>query len=82
MTIQEEVVGILCKKAAAIFGIDASTLNKDTRFFEDLDCKSVNMVQLCAALEDEFEVEIPFAAFDDIKTFGDAGDFIDRALGI
>ena len=82
MTITEEVVEVLRKKAAAMFGIDASTLSKDTRFFEDLNCKSVDMVQLCGALENEFEVEIPYAAFEDIKTFGDAGDYIDRALGI
>ena len=82
MTIREEAVEILRKKAAALFGIDAITLNENTRFIEDLNCKSINMVQLCGTLEDEFEVEIPFAAFENIKTFGDAGDYIDRALGI
>ena len=82
MTIKEEVVEILCKKAAALFGLDASALDENTKFFEDLNCKSVDMVQLCGALENEFEVEIPYAAFEDIKTFGDAGDYIDRSLGI
>ena len=82
MTIREEVVEILKKKAAALFGVDASALDENTRFIEDLACKSVDMVQLCSVLENEFEVEIPYAAFEDIKTFGDAGDFIDRSLGI
>ena len=81
MTVKEEVVELLRNKAAALFGVDAAELDENTRFIEDLGCKSINMVQLSAALEDEFEVEIPFAAFKDFITFGDVGDFIDRALG-
>ncbi len=81
MTIREEAVEILCAKAAKIFGGDAKSYGENTRFIEDLGCKSVNLVQLGAALEDEFEVEVPYMQFAELKTFGEAADFIARALG-
>ena len=49
---QAEVVDILKGKAAEIFGADPATLSADTRFIEDLHCKSVNIVQFASALED------------------------------
>lgn len=81
MSVKDEAVEILCKKAAALFGLDAASLNENTRFEEDLHCKSVNYVQLSAALEDEFEVELPYMQFKQIETFGEAGEFIGKALG-
>lgn len=81
MSIKQEAVEILCKKAANLFGVDSASLNENTRFEEDLQCKSVNYVQLSAALEDEFEVELPYMQFKQLKTFGDAGAFIGKELG-
>lgn len=79
--IKDEVVELLCKKAAELFGVDASTLNENTRFKEDLNCKSINYVQFSAALEDEYDVEVPFMQFVKIKTFGEAGDYIGAMFG-
>lgn len=77
MPIKDEAVETLCKKAAAIFGIDAASLSADTRFEEDLHCKSVNYVQFSAALEDVFDVEVPYMEFRKKKTFGEAGEYIE-----
>ena len=79
---QEEVVGILKDKAADIFGSDPATLSADTRFVEDLHCKSVNIVQFASALEDEYEVEVPFMELNKCKTFGDAAKLIDDKLSM
>lgn len=79
---QEEVVDILKDKAAEIFGVDASTLSADTKFVEDLGCKSVNIVQFASALEDEYEVEVPFMQLNKCETFGDAAKFVDDALSM
>jgi acyl carrier protein len=81
MTIREEVVEILEKKAAALFQIDAAALSENTRFEEDLHCKSTNYVQFTAALEDEYEIEVPYMAFRRNKTLGEAGDYIEKLLG-
>lgn len=79
---QEEVVDILKDKAAEIFGVDAASLSADTRFKEDLGAKSVNIVQFASALEDEYEVEVPFMQLNKCATFADAAKFVDDALSM
>ncbi|BAK43971.1 acyl carrier protein [Eggerthella sp. YY7918] len=79
---QEEVVGILKDKAVEIFNADPATLSGDTRFVEDLHCKSVNIVQFASALEDEYEVEVPFMELNKMKTFGEAAKLIDDKLSM
>lgn len=79
--IRDEVIEILAKKAAQLFGVDPSTLNADTRFIEDLNCKSTNFVQFSAALEDEYDVEVPYMEFRKKATFGEAGDYIGAMFG-
>lgn len=84
MTIREEVVELLRNRSAALFGLNAdkkAALNAQTRFIEDLNCKSVNFVQLSAALEDEFEIEIAYQYITAWRTFGDAADYIATTLG-
>ena len=55
MSIKEESVQVLVEKAASLFGKDPKELNENTRFKEDLNCKSTNIVQFSAALEDHFD---------------------------
>lgn len=81
MSIREEVIEALRKKAAALFGVDPLSLGPDTRFEEDLHAKSVNIVQFTALLEDIYEVEVPFMEFKKKKTFGEAADYIAQMLG-
>lgn len=78
----EEVVELLAKKAAELFQVDAAALNAETRFNEDLHCKSVDLVKFTTTLEDEYDVEVPFMAFKRCKTFGDAAAFVADALGV
>ena len=80
MTIKEEAVEVLCKKASSLFGIDSTELGADTRFEEDLHCKSTNIVQFSAALEDAFEIEVPFMELKKKKTFGEAADWLANQL--
>ena len=81
MSIREEALDILVKKAASIFNLDSATLGAQTRFAEDLQAKSVNYIQLSAALEDEFDVEVPFMEFKRKATFGEAADYIAAMFG-
>jgi acyl carrier protein len=81
MTIREEAIEVLVQKSAGLFGKDPSALGADTRFIEDLQAKSVNFVQLSAALEDKFEVEVPYMEFRKKSTFGEAADYIVKMLG-
>ena len=79
---QEEVVEILKDKAVEIFGVERDSLSADTRFVEDLHCKSVNIVQFASALEDEYEVEVPFMELNKKATFAEAAKFVDDALSM
>ena len=78
MGIKEEAVEVLCRKAHAIFGVDSSALNESARFEEDLNCKSTNMVQFSAALEDAFDIEVPFMTIKRMKTFGDIAEWMEE----
>lgn len=78
----EEVVDLLANKAAELFNLAPSTLGPDTRFKEDLGCKSIDIVKITVALENEYDVEVPFMAFMRCATFADAAAFIADALGI
>ena len=81
MTVKEEVVEALVKKAAEVFHRDPAQLGADTSFIDDLEAKSVNFVQFSAMLEDLYDVEVPFMEFKRKKTFADAGKYIADLLG-
>lgn len=64
------------KEVARIFKKDLSELTRDTRFAEDLHVKSLNIVELIAVLENEFDVGIPYAEARRRKTIGEAIDLV------
>lgn len=65
---------------ARIFKKDVSELTPGTRFLEDLHAKSVNIVELVAVLQDQFQVEIPMMKVRRQKTVGEAVEFITGLL--
>ncbi len=77
-----EVIDILKGKAHQMSGVDPATLGPDTKFVEDLHCKSVNIVQFASALEDEYEIEVPFMELNKCATFLDAAKLIDKKLSM
>ena len=81
MSVYDEAMETLCKKAAALFAADAGSLGPDTRFVEDLGAKSVDIVKFTAILEDVFEVEVPYMEFAKKKTFGEAARYVASMLG-
>jgi acyl carrier protein len=81
MSIKDEAFAILQNKAAKLYKLDPATITEDTRFVEDLNSKSVHVVQFSAALEDEFEIEVPFMIFKDRPTLGDVAAYIGEQFG-
>ncbi len=76
MELKDEIMGMIIDKAASLFGKDAGELNENTRFTEDLGAKSVNLVQIIAVLEEEYDVAISFMEFRRAKTIGEAADYV------
>ena len=74
--IEERIADRVMKEVARIFKKDASVITRDTRFVEDLKAKSLNIVELIALLQDEFEIEIPYGEAKRRKTVGEAIDLV------
>jgi acyl carrier protein len=60
-------------------GVDASEVNIDSTFIDDLGADSLDIVELIMAFEEEFNVEIPDEVAEKIKTVKDAVELIDKA---
>jgi acyl carrier protein len=76
MELRDQILEKIVERASEIFRKDPGELSGDTNFSEDLQAKSVNLVQIIALLEDLFDVEINFMAFRRRKTLGEAADFV------
>ena len=65
---------------ARVFHRDVSQLSRDTSFVKDLMAKSLNIIELTAVLENEFNIEIPGAEARRRNTVGEAVDLVERLL--
>lgn len=57
-------------------GVDASEVNPQASFVNDLGADSLDTVELVMALEEEFDVEIPDEEAEKIQSVGQAVDYI------
>ncbi len=57
---------------------DADKVTADANIQDDLGADSLDVVDLVMALEDEFEIEIPDEAVENIKTVGDIVKYIEE----
>lgn len=73
LELRKEVVEKIKERLTIILGV--GEYNEKT-VFESLGMKSVNYTQLTTALEDEFDVEIPYMEFRRKKTIGEAADYV------
>jgi len=60
--------------------VDASRLTDDARFVEDLGAESIQSIELIAAFEEEFDIEMDEDAALSVKTVGGAVEFIENVL--
>lgn len=56
--------------------VEGDKVVADANFQNDLNADSLDVVEMVMALEEEFDVEIPDEAAEDIKTVQDAVDYI------
>ena len=73
---RSEVLELVRAHLASELEIDASRIGEDTRFKEDLDADSLDLVALVQELEDQYGVRIPDERAAKIKTVGEAVDFV------
>ena len=65
---------------AEVLEADVNSIKDETRFVEDLHIKSPDVLELIAALEDEFGIEITLAESMRNKTVKDAIECVKRKL--
>jgi acyl carrier protein len=57
-------------------GIDDAEIREDSRFKEDLEADSLDLIELVRALEDVYGIRIEEREAEQIKTVGQAVDFV------
>ena len=76
--IESKVIDIVAEQ----MGADKAKISRDTSFVDDLNADSLDTVELVMEFEDEFETSIPDDQAENIKTVGEAVDFIVKAQGV
>ena len=63
-----------------VLKIDRNRMVDDARFVEDLGAESMQSVELVAAFEEEFDIEMDEEAALAVKTIGTAVEFIQKII--
>lgn len=71
-TTEQRVIEVI----ATVFKKEESELSGNTDLVKDLQAKSMNMIELQAVLESEFENELPLYGVMRAKTVGDLIDLV------
>jgi acyl carrier protein len=62
-----------------VAGVDKADVADDKSFTDDLDVDSLSMVEVVVAAEEKFGVKIPDDEVQNLKTVGDAVNYIEKA---
>jgi len=72
----DELVELLSEQ----MNVDKSTLNRDTRFVEDLHTDSLDMVEMLIALEDKYNISVPDEDAKNLNTVGKLADYVEEKI--
>lgn len=68
------------KVASQVLKVDPARITEDARFVEDLGAESIQSVELVAAFEEEFDIDMDEEAALAVRSVGNAVEFIDKIL--
>ncbi len=75
-----EIEGRVRKILAENLSVPEDDVTTDSRFQEDLDADSLDLVEAVLALEEEFGVSIPEEEMEGVKTVGEAVNLVAAKL--
>jgi acyl carrier protein len=64
--------------AAETLGVDTDQVQLDKSFAKDLAADSLDLVELIAAIEDKYDVELPEEELEKMKLIGDLWKFLEE----
>jgi acyl carrier protein len=74
---QDEILSGLAEIVNEVAGIPAEDVASEKSFVDDLDIDSLTMVEVVVAAEEKFSVKIPDEEVKNLKTVGDAVNYIE-----
>jgi acyl carrier protein len=74
----EEILDGLADIVEEVAGVAKDDVTVDKSFVDDLDIDSLSMVEIAVQAEDKFGVKIPDDELANLKTVGDAVDYITK----
>jgi acyl carrier protein len=74
----EEITQGLATIVEEVAGVDAEDVTTEKSFVDDLDIDSLSMVEIAVQAEDKFGVKIPDDELANLKTVGDAVNYITK----
>lgn len=78
---REEVLEHVKSILVETLSVDEDKVTTEARFQEDLETDSLDLVELIMTMEDKFAIKITDEEAAEIKTVGDAVDFVMGRLG-
>jgi acyl carrier protein len=76
---QQDILAGLAQIVNEIAGVPVADVQPGKSFIDDLDVDSLSMVEIATAAEDTFGVRIPDDDLKNLRTVGDAVNYIEKA---
>jgi acyl carrier protein len=72
----EEILDEIAKIVNEVAGVETSEVTAEKSFVDELDIDSLSMVEIAVQVEDRFGVKVPDDVLANLKTVGDAVDYV------
>lgn len=74
MNVFEQIRKMVSKQ----FGISEDKITEDTRFIEDIEAKSLDLLEFVYDVEDAFDIVVEDDVIKSLKTVGQAAEYIEN----
>jgi acyl carrier protein len=73
---REEALSALREVAVEVLSVEPGQVVEESRFKEDLDADSLDLVELVMGLEERFDISVPEEDLENVGTVGQAVDLV------
>ena len=78
----QQILADLAEILDEVAGVASDDVSPEKSFVDDLDVDSLSMVEVAMAVEEKFHAKIPDDKLSELKTVGDAVDYIKQHAGV